>query len=112
MKKSHVRIIVLRKLKVKAKKSQKSNTYSVEGRQEWEPTKEHKYLIELSRNNASTILMARTRMIDVKKDNFRNKYPDSKNKVIIKSLSSCRTCEKEPDTQEHVLETYTITQAG
>ena len=62
MKKSHVRIIVLRKLKVKVKKSQKSNTYSVEGRQEWEPTKEHRYLIELSRNND-----ARTRMIDVKK---------------------------------------------
>ena len=49
------------------KKSKKSSTSSEEGRQEREPTKEHKYLIELSRNNASTILMSKTRIIDVKK---------------------------------------------
>ena len=59
-----------------------------------EPQKRQKYLAELNRVNASTIFQARTRMIDVK-NNFRNKYRDT----------TCRACGREPETQEHVLET-------
>ena len=68
--------------------------YLTEGRTEWRPFSKQKYLADLSRTNASTVFMARTRMLDVK-NNFRNKYPD----VI------CRACGKETETQEHVLET-------
>ena len=68
--------------------------FLLEGRVDWEPLKRQKYLAELNRINASTIFLARTRMIDVK-NNFRNKYPDT----------TCRACGKETETQEHVLET-------
>ena len=68
--------------------------YMKEGRPDWRPFEKQKYLAELTRINASTIFMARTRMLDIK-NNFRNKYPDVK----------CRACNNENETQEHVLET-------
>ena len=68
--------------------------YLLDGRPDWKPLEKQKYLTELSRINASTIFLARTRMIDVK-NNFRNKYPDN----------TCRACGSETETQEHVLET-------
>ena len=66
----------------------------MEGRPNWEPLKREKYLAELNRLNASTIFLARTRMVDVK-NNFRKKYKDT----------TCRACGSEPETQEHVLDT-------
>ncbi len=48
---------------------------------------------QMTRNQASTVFQARTRMLDVK-NNFRNKYKD----VI------CRFCAIDIETQEHVLE--------
>ena len=48
---------------------------------------------DLSREKASIIFKARTRMIDIK-NNFRNKYND-----LI-----CRACGETTETQEHVLE--------
>ena len=53
-----------------------------------------KYMKELTRQEASIIFKARTRMLDVK-NNFRGKYNDTK----------CRKCPENKETQEHVLET-------
>ena len=65
----------------------------LEGKLEWKAGTRPKYMEELSRENASTIFKARTRMIEVK-NNFRNKYNDQ----------SCRACGETVETQEHVLE--------
>ena len=49
---------------------------------------------ELTRNQCSTIFKARTRMLKVT-NNYKNGY---------KTLE-CRLCKKEPETQQHILET-------
>ena len=67
----------------------------MDGIDSWNPGTRPKYMSELTRNKVSTILKARTRMIEVK-NNFRNKYPD----VI------CRACGEAEETQLHVLEEY------
>ena len=65
----------------------------LEGKTEWEAGVRPKYMNELSREKASIIFKARTRMIDIK-NNFRNKYNDL----------TCRACGEETEAQEHVLE--------
>ena len=68
--------------------------YLLEGkRNRWIPGKREKYMDQMTRNQASAVFQARTRMLDVK-NNFRNKYKD----VI------CRFCAIDIETQEHVLE--------
>ena len=47
---------------------------------------------KLTRNQASIIFKARARMLDVK-GNYKNKYQDNR----------CRQCQKEEETQNHVL---------
>ena len=64
---------------------------------QWEAGKTPQYMNELTRESVSIIFKTRTRMIDVK-NNFRNKYPDL----------LCRACSNEPETQEHVLEEFTV----
>ena len=75
-------------------KSDKSKVrHLLEGRPEWKTGVRPKYMEDLSREKASTIFKARTRMIDIK-NNFRNKYNDL----------TCRACGETTETQEHVLE--------
>ena len=50
-------------------------------------------LDKLTRNQASIIFKARTRMLDVK-NNFRGKYQNT----------ICRACKESNETQEHILE--------
>ena len=60
--------------------------------QTWQPGKREKYLDNLTRNKASAIFKARTRMFPAK-NNQRGNHPD-----LI-----CRFCKKEDETQEHLL---------
>ena len=60
----------------------------------WKVGERPKYMKELTRQEASIIFKARTRMLDVK-NNFRGKYKDAK----------CRKCPENIETQKHVLET-------
>ena len=55
--------------------------------------KRAKYLDKLTRQEASAIFNARTRMLKVKA-NYKNKYRDQK----------CRFCKTEDETQDHILE--------
>ena len=60
---------------------------------EWTPGQRPKYMNELTRNQASTIFKARTRMLPLK-DNYRT------GKANLK----CRACKQETETQTHALE--------
>ena len=71
--------------------------FLTDNRPEWKSCERQQYLNHLTRKDASTIFLARTRMIDVK-NNFRSKYPNI----------NCRACGKDPETQEHVLETCKV----
>ena len=66
----------------------------LEGKEKWEPAKCPPYMQVLTRNQASIIFKARTRMVECK-DNFKNKY---------KSDTTCRKCKKETETQKHILQ--------
>ena len=59
----------------------------------WEPKKRAEYMNKLTRNQASTIFKARTRMLKVKA-NYKNGNTNMK----------CRLCEKSDETQKHALE--------
>ena len=59
----------------------------------WEPKKRAEYMNKLTRNQASTIFKARTRMLKVKA-NYKNGNTNMK----------CRLCEKNEETQKHALE--------
>ena len=83
---------------VKAKIEKESNGISkiqhlLEGLTGWEPPKEARYMNKLTRQQASTIFKARTRMLPVK-NNYRNKYRNH----------TCRACGVPVETQKHVLE--------
>ena len=68
--------------------------FLLEGKREgWTPGKPAEYMYNLTRKQASLIFKARTRMLNVK-NNFRNKV----------DIITCRMCNTEPETQEHVLE--------
>jgi len=66
---------------------------------DWQPGKKQKYLEILTRKQTTSLFKARNRMLDVK-NNFRGKHKDMK----------CRLCEKENETQEHILEECQIIQ--
>ena len=69
----------------------------MEGKQTWAAGKRAKYLNRLTRNQASIIFTARTRMLKVK-SNYKNGH---------KNLN-CRLCGKNEETQQHILEECTI----
>ena len=66
--------------------------YLLEGNQGWTPGQPKRYMLQLGRTQASTIFKARTRMLQVK-NNYKKAY---------KNLT-CRACQKENETQVHVL---------
>ena len=65
----------------------------LEGRGEWTPRRRPTYMNKLTRSQTSTIFKARTRMLPTK-NNYRNMYKNN----------TCRACEAEIETQQHVLE--------
>ena len=68
-------------------------SHLLEGKMGWKPQTRPKYMNILSRNNCSIMFQARTRMLKIK-NNYRNMYRDN----------ICRKCNKEEETQEHILE--------
>ncbi len=92
-----------KKLKTKIKKEieDKRNSqgnsklkHLLEGKTEWEPMKCPAYMKALTRNQASLIFKARTRMIECKA-NFKKKY---KNEI------SCRKCNQGEENQKHIFQ--------
>ena len=68
--------------------------YYFEGRTStWTPKQRATYMNKLTRNQASTIFKARTRMLKVR-SNYKNGNTNMK----------CRLCNKEEETQKHALE--------
>ena len=67
--------------------------YFLDGKQAWKVKERPSYLNKLTRNQASTIFKARTRMLMVK-CNYKNGHRDL----------TCRACGKNEETQTHVLE--------
>ena len=67
--------------------------YYFEGKQEWKIRNRANYMNKLTRNQASTIFKARTRMLKVKA-NYKNGNKDI----------NCRACGKYEETQNHILE--------
>ena len=65
----------------------------MEGKQEWVAGKRAAYISKLTRNQASTIFKARTRMTKVK-GNYKNGHKDL----------LCRLCGKGEETQNHIFE--------
>ena len=61
--------------------------------EEWTPMHKPQSMNSLSRHQISTIAKTRTRMLDIKL-NFPNKHQND----------TCRKCNTQPETQEHVLE--------
>ena len=66
--------------------------FFLEGKQQWKPENPAEYMKRLTRKQASTIFKARTRMIKTK-GNYKNGFNDL----------TCRACQTEPETQDHVL---------
>ena len=67
--------------------------YLTQGRKKWKICQRQEYMSKLTRYQASIIFRARTRMLKFK-DNFRAMYKDN----------TCRLCNKEKETQEHVMD--------
>ena len=80
------------KLKASAENKSKMQFY-LEGKQSWSTCKRAAYISKLTRNQASTIFKARTRMTKVK-GNYKNGHKDL----------LCRLCGKNEETQKHILE--------
>ena len=71
--------------------------YNLDGRNiNWKTGKQPNYMKKLTRNEVSTIFKTRSRMLEVK-GNYKKKYPNQ----------ICRGCNKEEETQNHVLEQCT-----
>ena len=82
------------KAKIEKESNEKSKIqHLLEGLTGWEPQKRARYMNKLTRQQASTIFKARTRMLPVK-NNYRNKYRNH----------TCRACGELVETQKHVLE--------
>ena len=82
------------KAKIEKESNEKSKIqHLLEGLTGWEPQKRARYMNKLTRQQASTIFKARTRMLPVK-NNYRNKYRNH----------TCRACGEPVETQKHVLE--------
>ena len=64
----------------------------LDGKEQWIPEKAAQYMKRLTRKQASMIFKARTRMIKAK-GNYKNGH----------SELTCRSCQKAPETQTHVL---------
>ena len=78
---------------IKGAENKSKMKYYLEGKQTWKPKNRATYMNKLTRNQASTIFKARTRMLKVKA-NYKNGNKDLK----------CRTCGKQEETQNHILE--------
>ena len=83
------------KRKITTEGAEKSKVkYLLEGKgQEWTPGQRPKYMSELTRNQASTIFKARTRMLP-----FKDNYRTGKSNLL------CRACSQTTETQSHALE--------
>ena len=68
--------------------------YLLEGKEKWEPAECPPYMRLLTRNQASIIFKARTRMIECK-ENFKNKY---------KNETTCRKCKENKECQYHIFQ--------
>ena len=67
--------------------------YYFEGKTEWDAGKRAQYMNKLTRNQASTIFRARTRMLKVKA-NFKKGHTNLE----------CRMCGNKEETLKHILE--------
>ena len=76
-----------------AQAKSKTQNYFENKTEPWEPGKRAVYMNKLTRNQASTIFKARTRMLKVK-SNFKNGNTNLQ----------CRVCKKTEETQKHALE--------
>ena len=86
---------ILKTFKTRIEKEGESKSkvkYLLEGNQGWTPGQPKRYMLQLGRTQASTIFKACTKMLQVK-NNYKNAH---------KNLT-CRACQKENETQEHVL---------
>ena len=70
--------------------------FYLDNKKDCKPGQRARYINECNRMEASTIFKARTRMLRAK-NNYRKMFPDTK----------CRACNKEEETQEHILEACT-----
>ena len=67
--------------------------YYLEGKKNWNIGQRANYLNKLTRNKASTIFKARTRMLKIRA-NYKNGNKDL----------TCRACKETDETQQHILE--------
>ncbi len=82
------------KEKLESKSKNKSKVLHLKDRcSEWTTGKRRNYMNDLTRNQASTIFQARTRMLKVK-ENYKKKYGND---------LRCRACGQETENQLHVL---------
>ena len=82
------------KAKIEKESNEKSKIqHLLEGLTGWEPKKRARYMNKPTRQQASTIFKARTRMLPVK-NKYRNEYRNH----------TCRACGEPVETQKHVLE--------
>ena len=82
------------KAKIEKESNEKSKIqHLLEGLTGWEPQKRARYMNKLTRQQASTIFKARTRMLPAK-NNYRNKHRNH----------TCRACGELVESQKHVLE--------
>ena len=80
---------------IKTSENKSKMMYYLEGKKEMKVGTRANYMNELTRNQASTIFRARTRMIKV-----RANYKNGNEGLDL----TCRLCKKEEETQKHVLE--------
>ena len=72
----------------------KSKTkYLLQHKKEWTPGVCPQYMKRMTRSQASIVFKARSRMLECK-GNYKNKY---------KGSITCRACQKEEETQQHIL---------
>ena len=77
----------------KAREERSKLKFFLDGKGIWSPEQPAEYMTKLTRKQTSTIFKARTRMTKVK-GNYKNAH--------LQDLI-CRACQKEPETQQHVL---------
>ncbi len=95
--KTQVNQKINRTFKEKLEKDAKNKSkvqHLLNGQPKWEPGKMKEYLYKTSREVASTIFQARSRMLKVK-SNYKNKY---------KNHLQCRACGLSEETQNHVMQ--------
>ena len=77
----------------KQAKTKKKAAYLLQNTEEWTPEKPRQYMAKLTRIQTTHIFKARSRMLHIK-NNMRGAYKEN---------MTCRLCNKEIETQEHIL---------